>query len=409
MKEVSILEELMRHNLDQHNIVKLYSWYQMKNTIGLVLELLDITLWDYMKGDRLPLKDIRLITEQMATALYGLKSVGVIHGDIKPNNIMLVKDQEQSFTLKLIDFGLSFHTSEGVVGTRYQVPYYRAPEIMLGLPFNEAIDMWSLGAVLGFMMFGELIFPWFCEYNLMQSICEILGQPADHLLNAGLKTSEFFIKTSDNKFTLMTHDQYWKNKISFGNKKFAFSSLDDLKVLGKELGNEAEGWGQCVELLKAMLKVDASERITPSEVLRHPFITQSYLNENQQPAADEPRTSQASTDLRSIESVSDADDSIKADQTEDTQSDRNHFSDVLRCKTLVLDADPPGSDQDTSAPEEIQSIITELEETISDDSKAHEETKKKKKKKKKKKNCIRRFFSWMRKTFCFCSSTKVQD
>lgn len=59
------MEELMRHNLDQSNIVKLYDWYHMNNTIGLVLELLNMTLTDYMKENHLPLKDIRLITQQV--------------------------------------------------------------------------------------------------------------------------------------------------------------------------------------------------------------------------------------------------------------------------------------------------------------------------------------------------------
>lgn len=63
--QVSILEELMRHNLDQSNIVKLYDWYHMNNTIGLVLEMLDMTLSDYMKENRLPLNDIRFIIQQV--------------------------------------------------------------------------------------------------------------------------------------------------------------------------------------------------------------------------------------------------------------------------------------------------------------------------------------------------------
>lgn len=46
-----------------------------------------------------------------------------------------------------------------------------------------------------------------------------------------------------------------------------------------------------------MLRVDVSERITPSEVMSHPFITQIYLNEPSQPEADEPSSSQDLTDF----------------------------------------------------------------------------------------------------------------
>ncbi|XP_050928044.1 homeodomain-interacting protein kinase 2 [Lates calcarifer] len=327
---------------------------------------------------------------------------------------MLVKDQEQSYTLKLIDFGLAFHRSEAVVGSTHQLPYYRAPEIMLGLPFTEAIDMWSLGAVMGLMMFGNLIFPWFFDYNQMQSICAILGQPADHLLDAGLKTKEFFIKTSNGQWTLKTHGQYWKHKISLGTKKFAFSSLDDLIALSEELESDAEEWKQCVHLLKAMLQVDASKRITPSEVLNHPFITKSYLNEVLQPPANEPSniSNQALTDFRRTEAVTEADDRNQSDQAQYTQGVKNTtfecLSDTLSCETLILDPDPAAaSAQDTKATKEIQTLTTEQEDTISDDSKSHKE--RKKKRKKKKQNTIRCFFSWMKLIFSCCSSVEAEE
>lgn len=80
--------------------------------------------------------------------------------------------------------------------------------------------------------------------------------------------------------------------------------------LSEEIVNDAEAkeWTQCIELLKAMLRVDANERITPSEVLNHLFITQSYINETLQPAASEPGTSQARTDLMRTETATEADD-----------------------------------------------------------------------------------------------------
>ncbi|XP_044199465.1 homeodomain-interacting protein kinase 1-like isoform X1 [Thunnus albacares] len=403
--EASILQDLMGQNLDQCNIVKFYDWYQINNTTGLVLELLGINLFDYMtehSEDRLPLKDIRFIIQQLATALRALRSAGVIHSDLKPDNIMLVKDEEQLITVKLIDFGLAFRTCEAVVGACYQVAYYRAPEIMLGLPFTEAIDMWSLGVVMGQMMFGSLIFPWHSEYGQMKTICEILGQPADHLLDAGLKTKEFFIKNSCNQWTIMSHDQYW-NKISIGNKMYPVGSLDDLKMLSEEIVNDAEAkeWTQCIELLKAMLRVDANERITPSEVLNHLFITQSYINETLQPAASEPGTSQARTDLMRTETATEADDSIQ-----DTQSDGNtalaRLNDMLSIENLMLDTEPaaaPGTTQDADATKGIQTVTTELDNTTLDDSERHE---------RKKKNSFRRFL-WMKRTFSCCCSVRVEE
>lgn len=63
------MEELMRHNLDQSNIVKLHDWYHMNHITGLVLEMLDMSLSDYMKEDHLPLKDIRLIVQQVPVCM----------------------------------------------------------------------------------------------------------------------------------------------------------------------------------------------------------------------------------------------------------------------------------------------------------------------------------------------------
>ncbi|CAK6960003.1 homeodomain-interacting protein kinase 1-like isoform X1 [Scomber scombrus] len=332
-QEASILQYLMEKNLDQNNIVKFYDWDQIKNTTSLVFELLDVNLSQYMaehSENRLPLKDIRFIIKELATALSALRSAGVIHSDIKPKNIMLAKDQKQLVGVKLIDFGLAFHTREAVVGGYYQIPYYRAPEIILGLPFTEAIDLWSLGVVMGQMMFGSLIFPWFVEYSQMKTICEILGQPADHLLDAGLKTKDFFIKNSSDQWMM---------------------------TLSKEMvsDEEAQEWMQAVELLKAIFQVDANKRITPTGVLNHPFITQSYISETLQPVANEPSTRQAWPDIMRAETAIGADCS-----TQDCQGDRNTTSEYS-IETLMLDPKPVALPDTTK---EIQTITTtELDQT----------------------------------------------
>ncbi|XP_062300182.1 homeodomain-interacting protein kinase 1-like [Scomber scombrus] len=381
-QEASILQYLMEKNLDQNNIVKFYDWDQIKNTTSLVFELLDVNLSQYMaehSENRLPLKDIRFIIKELATALSALRSAGVIHSDIKPKNIMLAKDQKQLVGVKLIDFGLAFHTREAVVGGYYQIPYYRAPEIILGLPFTEAIDLWSLGVVMGQMMFGSLIFPWFVEYSQMKTICEILGQPADHLLDAGLKTKDFFIKNSSDQWMMTTYDQY-SNKISIGKKRYPFSSLDDLKMLSKEMvsDEEAQEWMQAVELLKAIFQVDANKRITPTGVLNHPFITQSYISETLQPVANEPSTRQAWPDIMRAETAIGADCS-----TQDCQGDRNTTSEYS-IETLMLDPKHVALPDTTK---EIQTITTtELDQTTTE---------------------FLRGLSWLRKICSCCGSAKV--
>ena len=60
---------------------------------------------------------------------------------------MMVDPARQPYRVKVIDFGSASHVSKAVPSTYLQSRYYRAPEIILGLPFNERIDMWSLGMI----------------------------------------------------------------------------------------------------------------------------------------------------------------------------------------------------------------------------------------------------------------------
>lgn len=69
------------------------------------------------------------------------------------------------FRVKVIDFGSASHVSKTVCNTYLQSRYYRAPEIILGLPFCEAIDMWSLGCVVAELFLGWPLYPGSSEYD----------------------------------------------------------------------------------------------------------------------------------------------------------------------------------------------------------------------------------------------------
>ncbi|KAF7664431.1 hypothetical protein LDENG_00176380, partial [Lucifuga dentata] len=79
---------------------------------------------------------------------------------------MLVDNQDQPYKVKLIDFGLALQSSEVERGMIVQPIPYRAPEVVLGLPFTEAIDMWGLGCVLACMYLGDNLFDGQTEYQL---------------------------------------------------------------------------------------------------------------------------------------------------------------------------------------------------------------------------------------------------
>lgn len=75
---------------------------------------------------------------------------------MKPENILLKEENKSG--IKIIDFGSSTFTDEKVY-TYIQSRFYRAPEIMLGIPYTTAIDMWSLGCIMAELYIGFPIFP----------------------------------------------------------------------------------------------------------------------------------------------------------------------------------------------------------------------------------------------------------
>lgn len=88
---------------------------------------------------------------------------------------MLVDSRRQPFRVKVIDFGSASHVSKAVPNTYLQSRYYRAPEILLGLRFCEAIDCWSLGCVLAELFLGWPLYPGSSEFDQIRYITHTQG------------------------------------------------------------------------------------------------------------------------------------------------------------------------------------------------------------------------------------------
>uniref|UniRef100_A0A671K8K4 Homeodomain-interacting protein kinase 3-like n=1 Tax=Sinocyclocheilus anshuiensis TaxID=1608454 RepID=A0A671K8K4_9TELE len=254
--EVGILARLSSENADEHNLVRAFECFQHRSHTCLVFEMLEQNLYDFLKQNKfspLPLKVIRPILQQVATALKKLKGMRLIHADLKPENIMLVDPVRQPYRVKVIDFGSASHVSKAVCSTYLQSRYYRAPEIILGLPFWEAIDMWSLGCVIAELFLGWPLYPGALEFDQSLSAKE-------HETETGLKSKEA--------------------------RKYIFSCLDDIvhvnlvmNLEGCDFLAEKIDRAEFVGLLKKMLLIDAEERIAPSDALSHPFVTMQHLLE----------------------------------------------------------------------------------------------------------------------------------
>ncbi|KAM4553766.1 homeodomain-interacting protein kinase 3-like isoform 1-T1 [Fundulus diaphanus] len=290
--EVEILARLSSENAEEHNVVRALECFQHRSHTCLVFEMLEQNLYDFLKQNKfspLPLKIIRPVLQQVATALKKLKDLGLIHADLKPENIMLVDPSRQPYRVKVIDFGSASHVSKAVCSTYLQSRYYRAPEIILGLPFCEAIDMWSLGCVIAELFLGWPLYPGALEYDQIRYISQTQGLPAEQLLNKGTKTTRFFTKESDSPYAswrLKTTEEHEKETglKSKEARKYIFSCLDDIAhvnlVLSPDTSDmqaEKADRREFVSLLKTMLLIDAEDRTVPSSVLNHPFLTMTHL------------------------------------------------------------------------------------------------------------------------------------
>ncbi|XP_071564054.1 uncharacterized protein Hipk isoform X7 [Temnothorax nylanderi] len=294
--EVSILSRLSQENADEFNFVRAYECFQHKSHTCLVFEMLEQNLYDFLKQNKfspLPLKYIRPILQQVLTALLKLKQLGLIHADLKPENIMLVDPMRQPYRVKVIDFGSASHVSKAVCNTYLQSRYYRAPEIILGLPYCEAIDMWSLGCVVAELFLGWPLYPGSSEYDQIRYISQTQGLPTEHMLNNASKTTKFFYRDMDSTYPFWRLKTPEEHEAETGIKskearKYIFNCLDDIGQVnvptdldGGQLLPEKADRREFIDLLKRMLTMDqvvtSERRITPGEALNHAFVTLSHL------------------------------------------------------------------------------------------------------------------------------------
>lgn len=131
--------------------------------------LLGVNLYEFLKErqfDGLSLTQIKTITKTLVDALLLLNKKSVVHGDIKPENILVnyEKGNREAIDVKLVDLGSGFFEGKSTY-SYIQSRFYRSPEVILGCPYDRQIDIWSLGCVLAELFLGLPIFPGIDDYN----------------------------------------------------------------------------------------------------------------------------------------------------------------------------------------------------------------------------------------------------
>ena len=116
----------------------------------------------------------------------------------------MLKSPEKS-GIKIIDFGSSCFQDERIY-TYIQSRFYRAPEIILGIPYTQAIDMWSMGCILIELLTGYPIFPGESEQEQLALIMEVLDVPPDEVLEQSTRKRLFF-EEEDNEPILVANSR----------------------------------------------------------------------------------------------------------------------------------------------------------------------------------------------------------
>ncbi|KAF3859942.1 hypothetical protein F7725_000197 [Dissostichus mawsoni] len=251
-REVAMMEVISVLNPDHSNMVKFFEQFEHLGQTCLAFEMLDKCLYQMMLERYwipLSLNEILTIAEQLLVALDALKGLGVLHTDIKPDNVMCVNQLDQPFRVKLIDFGEAMTSSEVQTGMDLQPAGYRSPEIALGLPFTEAIDVWGVGCILAFLYLAENLFPVDCEYQM-----------------------------TPYEFTDVNNIQA-EERHSLIDLPGSLDDLVNIQIHPEEEAAEIEDRMAFVDLLKRLLHVDGDQRISPQHALQHSFITKWHLTE----------------------------------------------------------------------------------------------------------------------------------
>ncbi|VDM31542.1 unnamed protein product [Hydatigera taeniaeformis] len=277
LQELEVLKKLNDTDpQDRYHCMRLYRHFFHKNHLCMVFESMSMNLREVLKkygrNVGLHIAAVRSYTHQMLLALKLLRKCNILHADIKPDNVLV---NESKITLKLSDFGSACSVQENEPTPYLVSRFYRAPEIILGLPYDFNVDLWSTAVTLFELYTGRIMFPGKTNNEMLRLIMETRGRIPNRVVRRGtLRHSHF-----DEQCNFLYHDV---DKVTHKPKTTVIRNIQPTRDLLGDLTSDSQLTSallkkvhQFKDILDRMLALDPSRRISLNDALTHPFITES--------------------------------------------------------------------------------------------------------------------------------------
>lgn len=177
--ECSILADITKKDEnDEHHLNRYISWFTSSagEHMCIVMPNYHRSLLQHIERHGVLSTNQNLqIIEQIADGVnYLHTTVGLIHTDLKPDNIVF--EHGRSIDIRIVDFGTGiYYDPDKPRAYPICTRHYRPPEVILGEVWSFAVDIWSIGCIIAEMFTGKMLFPIRSDKAHIAYIREILG------------------------------------------------------------------------------------------------------------------------------------------------------------------------------------------------------------------------------------------